>query len=223
WKSARWTRSRLTRLLPPRCWPCSAGWGARRRAACQSQRRRHCAGAPSRGQRRSTRRDRDVRADADGWPLRPLHHVHRGRARDRRRHRTGVRRGCVSYRGPQTNTGGPLMNGMWFAGLLPLLLAAAPEQAEDSKPADTIPAPSNIRGAEFPRIHDDLRVTFRIKAPDAQKVEFGFFNPKRYPAQKDENGFWTATTEPQVSGFHYYRVFVDGAEVNDPASETFYG
>jgi enterochelin esterase-like enzyme len=24
-------------------------------------------------------------------------------------------------------------------------------------------------------------------------------------------------------GFHYYRVFVDGVEVNDPASETFYG
>ena len=28
---------------------------------------------------------------------------------------------------------------------------------------------------------------------------------------------------PQVPGFHYYRVFIDGAEVNDPASETFYG
>ena len=26
-----------------------------------------------------------------------------------------------------------------------------------------------------------------------------------------------------MPGFHYYRVFIDGAEVNDPASETFYG
>jgi hypothetical protein len=57
------------------------------------------------------------------------------------------------------------MNSVWFAGLLPLLLAAAPEQAEGSKPADTIAAPSKIRGAEYLRIHADLRVTFRIKAP----------------------------------------------------------
>ncbi len=115
------------------------------------------------------------------------------------------------------------MSGVCFVGLLPLLLAAAPVQAEGSKPADTIPAPSNIRGKEYPRIHADLRVTFRIKAPDAKKVEFAFFTPKRYPAEKDKDGFWTATTDPQVPGFHYYRVFIDGAEVGDPSSEMFYG
>jgi enterochelin esterase-like enzyme len=117
------------------------------------------------------------------------------------------------------------MSNVWFAGLLPLLLAAASAQAEDSKPADT-PAPSNIRGAEYPRIHADLRVTFRIKAPSAQKVEFGFFGfdgGKRYPAKKGEDGFWTATTDKLAPGFHYYRVFIDGVEVNDPGSETFFG
>jgi enterochelin esterase-like enzyme len=118
------------------------------------------------------------------------------------------------------------MNRAWLAGLLPLLLSAAPVQAQDPKPADGVPAPTNIRGAEYPRVHADLRVTFRMKAPDAQKVEFGFFGfdgGKRYPAQKGEGGFWTATTDPLVPGFHYYRVFVDGADVNDPSSETFYG
>src|SRR5579871_4943627 len=118
------------------------------------------------------------------------------------------------------------MNSVWFAGLLPVLLAATLQQTEGSKPADTIPAPSNIRGADYPRIHADLRVTFRFKAPSAQKVEFGFFGfdgGKRYPAQKDADGFWTATTDPLVPGFHYYRMFIDGVEVNDPASETFYG
>jgi enterochelin esterase-like enzyme len=115
------------------------------------------------------------------------------------------------------------MNSLWFAGLLPLLLVAAPEQPEGSKSTDGVPAPTNIRGEEYPRIHADLRVTFRIKAPDAQKVEFAFFTPKRYPAEKGEGGFWTATTDPQVPGFHYYRVFIDGVQVNDPASETFYG
>ena len=42
-------------------------------------------------------------------------------------------------------------------------------------PAKAIAAPSNIRGKEYPRIHADLRVTFRIKAPDAKKVAFAIF------------------------------------------------
>src|SRR5947209_8025364 len=118
------------------------------------------------------------------------------------------------------------MRCVWSAGLLSLLLAAVPYPAKASEPADAVPAPSNVRGAEYPRIHADLKVTFRMKAPTAQKVEFGFFGfdgGKRYPAQKGENGFWTATTDPLVPGFHYYRVFVDGVEVNDPSSETYFG
>ena len=113
------------------------------------------------------------------------------------------------------------MNSLWFAGLLALLVP--PDPAQDPKPAEGTPASTNIRGAEYPRIHDDLRVTFRIKAPDAQKVEFGFFDNKRYAATKGEDGFWTATTDPVVPGFHYYRMFIDGVQVNDPASQTFYG
>ena len=64
------------------------------------------------------------------------------------------------------------MNSMCLAGLLPLLVAAAPDQPQPPKPADAVPAPSNIGGAQYPQIDADLRVTFRIKAPDAQKVEF---------------------------------------------------
>ncbi len=88
---------------------------------------------------------------------------------------------------------------------------------------DGVPATTNVSGAQYPRITADLRVIFRIKAPDAQKVEFALFTPKRYPATKDEAGFWTTTTEALAPGFHYYRVFIDGAEVNDPSSETFFG
>ena len=106
---------------------------------------------------------------------------------------------------------------------LSLLFAAPSMRAQSKPPDDSVPATTNVPGAEYPRITPDLRVIFRIKAPDAQKVEFAFFNPKRYAAVKGEGGFWTATTDPQPPGFHYYRVFIDGAEVNDPASETFYG
>jgi enterochelin esterase-like enzyme len=109
------------------------------------------------------------------------------------------------------------MNALWLVGLL----LAAPQ---DTKPPEGTPASTNIRGAEYPRILDDLRVVFRIKAPDAQKVEFGFFDTTRYAATKDEDGFWTATTtNPVVPGLHYYRMWIDGVQVNDPASQTFYG
>ena len=37
--------------------------------------------------------------------------------------------------------------------------------------AEGRPAPSNVPGRDFPKIHDDLRVTFRAKAPDAHQVQ----------------------------------------------------
>ena len=114
------------------------------------------------------------------------------------------------------------MNSLCLALLLPLF-QAPPGPVQDPKPAEGVPATSNIRDSRYPRILDDRRVSFRIKAPDAQKVVFAFFDSQRYPAKKGDDGFWTATTEPQVPGFHYYRVFIDGAEVNDPSSETYYG
>src|ERR1035441_3510659 len=36
---------------------------------------------------------------------------------------------------------------------------------------DSNPASSNVMGSEYPRVHSDSRVTFRVKAPDAQKVQ----------------------------------------------------
>src|SRR4051794_39090962 len=102
------------------------------------------------------------------------------------------------------------MTRLWIASLLPLLAAADP--AQDRRPDEGVTPPTNIRGAEYPRIHDDLRVTFRIKAPDAQKVEFGFFDNKRYAATRGEDGNWSATTDPVAPGFHYYRMFVDGVQ-----------
>ncbi len=90
----------------------------------------------------------------------------------------------------------------------------------DSSPGFVLPT-SNVGSSEYPRILPDLRVVFRIKAPDAHKVEFDL--GKHYLAELDAEGFWTATTEPQVPGFHYYFLKIDGVAVNDPCSESFYG
>ena len=40
---------------------------------------------------------------------------------------------------------------------------------------------------------------------------------------KGDDGIWTGTTQPLVSGFHYYNLIIDGYAVSDPASESFYG
>src|SRR5699024_6415324 len=44
-----------------------------------------------------------------------------------------------------------------------------------------------------------------------------------YNMQKGTNGTWTVTTDPQVPGFHYYSLIIDGVPVADPASKAFYG
>ena len=108
-----------------------------------------------------------------------------------------------------------------IAGFLFSMFLGGASWAAGEEPQELTPASSNVRGAEYPRIHPDLRVTFRIKAPNAQKVEFNL--GKLYAAAKSEDEFWTATTEPQVPGFHYYFLVIDGVQVNDPASETFFG
>jgi enterochelin esterase-like enzyme len=41
--------------------------------------------------------------------------------------------------------------------------------------------------------------------------------------KKGDGGVWELTSPPIVPGFHYYELIIDGARVNDPASDTFFG
>jgi len=87
-----------------------------------------------------------------------------------------------------------------------------------------ITAASNITGSEFPKISDDLRVSLRLKAPSADKVQLaGGLLPKPLDMAKDEEGNWTLITPPVAPGFHYYWFLVDGVQVNDPGSDTYHG
>lgn len=109
---------------------------------------------------------------------------------------------------------------------------AADESAREKKAADksgdqAMPASTNIGSAGYPRIHPDLRVTFRLKAPAANKVQvftnYGLGTGGPWDMQRGDDGFWTLTSPPVVPGFHYYALIVDGVQVNDPASDTFFG
>lgn len=83
------------------------------------------------------------------------------------------------------------------------------------------PASTNVRNARYPQILPDNRVIFRLKAPEAQKVQIDL--GKKYDMAQDTGGFWTLTTDTISRGFHYYSLIIDGVAVADPASETFYG
>ncbi len=83
------------------------------------------------------------------------------------------------------------------------------------------PASTSISQTGFPRIQEDLSVAFRIKAPEAKRVQIDL--GKLYDMTKDDQGVWSVTTVPQVPGFHYYSLVIDGVKVVDPASETFFG
>jgi enterochelin esterase family protein len=89
---------------------------------------------------------------------------------------------------------------------------------ESGKP---LSAATNVAGAEFPKILPDLSVQFRTIAPDAQKVQIDL--GKKYDMIRSDDGSWTVTSDPQVPGFHYYSLVIDGISVADPASEAFYG
>jgi enterochelin esterase-like enzyme len=83
------------------------------------------------------------------------------------------------------------------------------------------PAFTNVRSAKYPQILPDNRVVFRIKAPEAQRVQVDL--AKKYEMVKDTGGYWTVTTDSVSEGFHYYSLLIDGVPVADPASESFYG
>ncbi|AEV98780.1 esterase [Niastella koreensis] len=83
------------------------------------------------------------------------------------------------------------------------------------------PAATNVRSAGYPQILPDNRVVFRVKAPNAQKVQVDLV--KKYDLVKDTGGYWGVTTDSISEGFHYYSLLIDGVALADPASETFYG
>jgi enterochelin esterase-like enzyme len=83
------------------------------------------------------------------------------------------------------------------------------------------PAESNIRRAEYPQILPNGRALFKIKAPEAKKVQVDL--GKKYDLVKNSEGVWEGITDSLSEGFHYYSLILDGIAVCDPASETYYG
>lgn len=77
-----------------------------------------------------------------------------------------------------------------------------------------------------PEVHDDRTVTFRVKAPDAKKVElngailaaFGKSWGETIPFEKGEEGIWTLTIGPVRPDMYAYVIKIDGVQVADPSN-----
>ena len=79
-----------------------------------------------------------------------------------------------------------------------------------------------IPDSNYPRVDKDRRAYVKLHAPEAKQVIFDICG-KKYPMKKDFDGDWYGVSDPLVVGFHYYFLNVDGVQVVDPASETYFG
>lgn len=105
--------------------------------------------------------------------------------------------------------------------LFALLLMALSTSAMPQTASDAVVSDYAVRRSEYPRLLPGSRAEFKVKAPDAHKVQLDL--GRKYDMKRHDDGTWTCVTDSLGPGFHYYFVEVDGMRVSDPASETFFG
>lgn len=111
-------------------------------------------------------------------------------------------------------------------GFLALFVAISFGSLLTAQSENGTPPSSNVPGAQSPRILSDRRIFFSLKAPDAHTLEVAGgdgLGKGPFSMTKGTDGTWSVTTPPAVPGFHYYWFILDGVQVNDPGSETYFG
>ena len=92
---------------------------------------------------------------------------------------------------------------------------------------DFVPSSMNQPGQEYPMVNSDNYARFRIKGFDQAKsvvVSLGLGGQGGTKLNQTSDGYWVGTTAgPMDEGFHYYHLTVDGATVNDPGTNNYYG
>jgi alpha-N-arabinofuranosidase len=104
------------------------------------------------------------------------------------------------------------------------LMAGLPAMAQTNQPPveDFKPSSLNQPGKQYPQVNSERRVRARVAASQATNVLLDI-GAVRYPLTKGEDGVWIGDSRPQDEGFHYYQIWVDGAQVPDPGALFFYG
>lgn len=118
------------------------------------------------------------------------------------------------------------MKKIFFSLLLQMMCLGSLTAQPNRQPVDESAlagerAELNVRSAMYPRLLPGNRLEFKVKAPEAKKVQIDL--GRKYDLTRNDKGEWTGITDPLTPGFHYYFLIVDGVSVADPASESFYG
>jgi Enterochelin esterase and related enzymes len=69
-----------------------------------------------------------------------------------------------------------------------------------------------------PEVSEDRRVTVRFRAPNAKEVFLAREGGKRVAMEKNDQGVWSATTEPLEPDYYGYSIVVDGVSLIDPGN-----
>src|SRR5690348_15656293 len=86
-------------------------------------------------------------------------------------------------------------------------------------PAQTGPRPPRFGPTvQPPEVDSNGRVTFRYRAPNAKEVIVLRDGGAPLPMKIDDQGVWTATTEPLAPDFYPYSFLVDGTAMPDPSN-----
>ncbi len=91
---------------------------------------------------------------------------------------------------------------------------------------DFVPSSKNQHGQEYPMVNSEGYARFKINAPEANSVTvtLGLGGQGGTKLEKQSDGTWTGTTAgPMDEGFHYYHMIIDGAHVNDPGTNNYFG
>lgn len=105
--------------------------------------------------------------------------------------------------------------------MLVLLVAGIGSQAQMPDTSGTIRPWSNTPGYDFPRLDKENRAIFRLRAPNAKKIQVDLGG--LHDGTMGADSVWTVITKPLGVGFHYYFLVIDGVRVADPASESYWG
>jgi len=69
-----------------------------------------------------------------------------------------------------------------------------------------------------PEVHPDLRVTFRLRAPNAEVVFLARDGAQRLPMERDAQGVWTLTRDPIEPDLYGYPFVADVVSLMDPVN-----
>ncbi|MGA2618224.1 MAG: alpha/beta hydrolase-fold protein [Thermoguttaceae bacterium] len=111
------------------------------------------------------------------------------------------------------------------AGALVTILILLSTWTAQSAPPEKKEAAAPKPGGSFvsPEVHADGQITFRLRAPKAEKVAVICEAVGTQPMTKDAGGLWSLTVGPVPPGIYDCQFDVDGLRITDPASPNVFG